>query len=91
VNDGTKRANDTANSLGQIVTNVVRVAEVVDRIFIASKHQAESIEHINTGITLISNVVQSNSATSQQSAASAEELNSQAHTLKQLIEFFRIK
>jgi len=89
VNDGTKCANDTANSLGCIVGNVAEVAEVIERIHEASKNQAESIGNISTGINEISQVTQSNTATSQESAASAEELNTQAITLKEMVKFFK--
>jgi methyl-accepting chemotaxis protein len=89
VKDGTKCANDTANSLGQIVGNVAEVAGVVEKIHEASKNQAESIGSISNGINEISHVTQNNTASSQESAASAEELNTQATTLKEMVKFFK--
>jgi methyl-accepting chemotaxis protein len=89
VQEGTKRANDTATSLSHIVGNVAEVAEVIDRIYTASNQQAESIGGINSGIVEISQVVQRNTANSQESAASAQELNAQAQTLKEMVRFFK--
>ncbi|MCL2200032.1 MAG: methyl-accepting chemotaxis protein [Defluviitaleaceae bacterium] len=89
VSDGTDRANSTAASLNNIATNVVEVAAVVDKIYNASVQQADSINTISGGIGQISQVVQRNSATSEQSAASSEQLSSQAHTLQQMIGFFK--
>jgi methyl-accepting chemotaxis protein len=89
VDEGTKRARDTASSLEQIVENVITVADVIEKIRDASIQQAEAISHVSIGINQISSVIQSNSATSEESAAASEELSSQSETLKEMISFFK--
>ncbi|MCL1862558.1 MAG: methyl-accepting chemotaxis protein [Defluviitaleaceae bacterium] len=89
VQEGTSRANQTAESLHQIVANVVDVVEVVEKIHEASILQAEALSAISAGIDSISRTVQNSSASSHQSAASSEELKSQSETLKQMIGFFK--
>lgn len=89
VEEGTKLANSTAESLLLVVDNAKVVSEAVDRIAEASDNQAEATGQITEGINQIAGVVESNSATSQESAAASEELSSQADLLKELVERFK--
>lgn len=89
VEDGTKLANLTAESLLLVVDNAKVVSEAVAEIAEASDSQAEATGQITEGINQIAGVVESNSATSQESAASSEELSSQADMLKELVERFK--
>ena len=91
VEEGTKGAKATADTLNNIVRNVVDVAEVLDKIHDAGNNQADAINKINTGVNQIAQIVQSNTATSEESAATSEELSSQAEMLKQMIAFFKTK
>ncbi|MCL2499672.1 MAG: methyl-accepting chemotaxis protein [Defluviitaleaceae bacterium] len=90
VKDGTHRANSTAESMNQIVGNVIEVAGVINKIYDASELQAESIGYMKNGINQISQVVQKNAAISEESAASSQELSSQASVLREMIGFFKI-
>ena len=67
------------------------MSNLVSDINNASNEQAADIAQINEGINLVSQVVQANSATSEESAAASEELSSQAETLRELIERFKVK
>lgn len=89
--DGTKIAKETAEALEKIVEGVQTVSNLVGDINSASNEQAAAIAQVNEGISLVSQVVQANSATSEESAAASEELSSQAETLKELIERFKVK
>nr|WP_319487279.1 methyl-accepting chemotaxis protein [uncultured Caproiciproducens sp.] len=88
VKNGTNIANETAQSLNLIIDSAQKTTDLVDQISKASKEQSFSINQVTTGVDQISAVVQTNSATSEESAASSEELNSQAQTLKMLVERF---
>lgn len=88
---GTKIANETAEALNSIVTDVSKVANLVSDISTASNEQASGIEQINQGIIQVSEVVQSNSASSEESAAASEELSSQAELLKDLVSNFKTR
>ncbi|MCB2298997.1 HAMP domain-containing methyl-accepting chemotaxis protein [Clostridium tagluense] len=88
---GTKIANNTAESLDQIVLGVSKAATLVGEIAAASNEQATAIYQINKGIEQVSDVVQTNSATAEQSAAASQELSSQAEMLKSMVGKFRLK
>ncbi len=89
VNNGTKIANETAQSLHTIIDGVNKTSILIDQISKASNEQATSINQVTLGVDQISAVVQTNSATSEESAASSEELNSQAQLLKELVQMFK--
>lgn len=88
VENGTKLADDTAQSLLRSVEYAKVVADTVDKISIASNEQASSIAQVTQGVDQISSVVQTNSATAEESAAASEELSGQAQMLKSLISRF---
>ncbi|MBE6829866.1 MAG: hypothetical protein E7519_06620 [Ruminococcaceae bacterium] len=90
VKNGTRIANETANSLLLVVDNTKEVADIVDQISRASKQQADSIGQITSGVEQISSVVQTNSATAEESTAASEELSGQAQTMKELVGKFKL-
>lgn len=91
VETGIKIANQTAEALQKIVSEVTNATDLVGSIAVASKEQASSIEQLNQGISQVSQVVQHNAATSEESAAASEELASQAGYLKEIISSFKVK
>lgn len=91
VEKGTQIASDTAKTLGNIVSNVDKVAGLIENIAAASNEQATGITQINQGLEQVSKVVQTNSATAEQSAAASQELSGQAGLLKGNVEKFKLK
>ena len=91
IENGTKIADETANSLLEVVEKVNAVSEKIDEIASASEEQATAVTQLKTGIEQISAVVQTNSATSEESASASEELSGQAQMLKQIIGAFKLK
>ena len=91
VENGSRIANETAQSLGEIVSGVDEVAAAIDEISKASNAQANSVGQVSQGIDQISAVVQNNSATAEQSAAASEELSGQAQMLKSLVSQFTLR
>jgi len=88
---GTKIADQTAESLRDILDQIEKVTTLVSNIAQASNDQASEIAQINQGIEQVSQVVQTNSATAEESAAASEELSGQAEMLKQMVDAFKIK
>ncbi|NLT15341.1 MAG: HAMP domain-containing protein [Clostridiales bacterium] len=90
VEAGMKIAKQTAQALGDIVSQVESAANLVHMISTATQEQALGIEQINQGVNQVSQVVQTNAATSEESAAASEELSSQAHQLKESVSIFKL-
>ena len=90
VENGSKIADKTAQSLSRVVEHVEKVSETVKHISEASIRQSEGITQAKIGVDQISSVIQTNSATSEESAAASEELSGQAETLKELVEQFKL-
>lgn len=91
VENGTQIADDTAQSLLQVVNDVNEMTSIIGLISEASSDQANSISQITIGMDQISSVVQTNSATAEESAAASEELSSQSQLMKMLVGRFRLK
>lgn len=91
VENGTKIANQTAKSLGNIVNDVTKVTDLVAEIASASNEQALGIEQVNSGLTQIDQVTQANTAGAEESASAAQTLSSQADSVKQLLSRFKLR
>lgn len=91
VENGSRIADETAESLIGVVKQIESIVTTVDRISNVSDEQAESIKQVTTGVEQISSVVQMNSATAEESAAASEELSAQATTMKQLVSRFTLR
>lgn len=91
ISKGSKLAEDTANALETIVTNIEQIVGLISNIADASNEQATAITQIDQAIGQVSQVVQSNSATSEQCAAASEELSNQAMRLRELISKFKLR
>ncbi|MDT8447807.1 MAG: methyl-accepting chemotaxis protein [bacterium] len=64
---------------------MTEVKSMVENILRASKEQAGGVLQVSTALVEMDKVTQSNAATAEESAAAAEELNSQADSLRSLI------
>lgn len=90
VEDGSQIADKTAEALGEIVTGVGKVTDLVAEIAAASNEQAQGIAEINTALGQIDQVTQQNTANAEESAAAAEELSSQAEQLRGMLRRFQL-
>lgn len=82
-------AEQAGKLLTQLVPDIKKTAELVQHISLASNQQNIGVEQINTTITQLDNVIQQNSASSEEFASTSEELSAQAHSLVDLIQFFK--
>jgi len=88
---GARISNETAASLGEIVSGINESGQIVGRIAKASNEQNAAISEINKGIEQVAQVVQQNSATAEESAAASEEMSSQSELLLGLVLKFKLK
>ncbi|WP_373266481.1 methyl-accepting chemotaxis protein [Hungatella hathewayi] len=91
VENGTRIAKETAQSMLVAVEGARDVTDTIDRISSASELQAQSILQITQGVDQISSVVQTTSATAEESAASSEQMMGQAEYLKESVGYFQLK
>jgi methyl-accepting chemotaxis protein len=85
VTEGTKLVDESGNVLGEIVTGVKKVTDVVAEIAASSREQASGIEQVNKAMTAMDGMTQQNAALVEQASAAAQALTEQATMLTQLI------
>ncbi|MCI9531341.1 MAG: methyl-accepting chemotaxis protein [Lachnospiraceae bacterium] len=88
---GSKLAEDTSESLSEIMEKIEKVVDLTQSIATASNDQATAVTQIDQAINQVSQVTQTNSATSEQCAAASEELSNQAATLRTLVGNYKLK
>jgi methyl-accepting chemotaxis protein len=91
VEDGTKIAVQTSESLEQIVVGAAKVADYLAEIAAASNEQALGVEQVNTGLSQVDQVTQAMSANAEETAAASEELSAQSERLMEVLNRFRFK
>lgn len=91
VENGTKIAADTEESMRALLEKIGEIVEKIEIIAVASEKQKESIESIDSNVEQISVVVQNNSGAAEEYAATSEELSAQAAGLKELVENFKFR
>jgi len=91
VNEGMKRATDTATSLDKILQNVMDVSSVVEEIFKSSEEQSIAISQVESALCQISSLIQKDAASSEETAAAAEELDAQVISLQQKLSYFKTR
>jgi methyl-accepting chemotaxis protein len=88
---GVSIANETAESLAEIVTGINVNSSIVGEIARSSEEQTVAIDQINKGIEQVAQVVARNSGTAQESAAASQEMSGQAAVLEDLVSQFKLK
>ncbi|MFZ6772382.1 methyl-accepting chemotaxis protein [Undibacterium sp. SXout7W] len=90
VNAGGVLVDETGSTMGQIVTSVKQVADIMNEISAASSEQSNGIEQVNIAITQIDQVTQHNAALVEEAAAAAQSLQEQADKLTNVVSIFKI-
>ncbi|MEO5337033.1 MAG: nitrate- and nitrite sensing domain-containing protein [Magnetospirillum sp. WYHS-4] len=75
--------------LGEIVTGVKKVADIVSEIAAASREQSTGLDEVNTAVSQMDEMTQQNAAMVEESTAAAQSLANQAQELLRLVAFFR--
>ncbi|MBQ3104951.1 MAG: methyl-accepting chemotaxis protein [Lachnospiraceae bacterium] len=90
VNKGTVVAGDTAKQLERVVQDSEQVTKVIGDMADNLRVQLEGFQQIISGVDQINDVVQTNSALSEESAAASQEMNTQAESLKEMMDQFKV-
>jgi methyl-accepting chemotaxis protein len=90
VSDGARLVDQSGKVLGDIVTGVQKVTDVMGEIAASSMEQASGIEQVNRAVTSMDSVTQQNAALVEQASAAAHTLTEQAANLTGLIARYRL-
>ncbi len=88
--DGEATARQVAGQLGEIVSGIGKVSDLVSEIAAAAKEQAGGIEQVSRAVTEMDKVTQQNAASSEESSSAASELSSQAEELAAMVGAFQL-
>jgi methyl-accepting chemotaxis protein len=87
---GTKIAEETSVSLGEIVDGINESSVIVSNIAVSSEEQYRAIDEINSGIDQVAQVIQQNTATAEESASISAELSNMSLELEGHIQQFKL-
>ena len=87
---GTRLVHDAGNTMGEIVSSVQRVTDVLGEITAAASEQRDGIAQVNQAIGGLDQMTQQNAALVEESAAAAESLKAQAEHLAQAMQVFKL-
>ncbi|HTH44240.1 MAG TPA: methyl-accepting chemotaxis protein [Oxalicibacterium sp.] len=90
VDAGGKLVDQAGATMGEIVTSVKRVADIMGEISSASQEQSSGIEQINQAITQMDEMTQQNAALVEQAAAAAQSMQDQAVELSRAVSTFKL-
>jgi methyl-accepting chemotaxis protein len=90
VDMGFKQVKEAGDTMGEIVTSVKRVTDIMDEISAASVEQSAGIDQVNQAITQMDEVTQQNASLVEESAAASTSLEEQAQSLMQAVGVFKL-
>jgi methyl-accepting chemotaxis protein len=87
---GSKLVEQAGSTMGEVVSSVKRVTDIVGEISSATQEQSTGLEEINRAIAQMDEVTQQNSALVEQAASAATSLQEQAARLSQTVSVFKL-
>ncbi len=90
VETGGKLVDEAGKTMGDIVTSVKRVTDIMSEIAAASQEQSSGIEQVNQAVAQMDEVTQQNASLVEEAAAAAESLQEQAARLAEAVSVFRL-
>ncbi|MBL0277307.1 MAG: MCP four helix bundle domain-containing protein [Anaeromyxobacter sp.] len=88
--EGEASAKQVAGKLGEIVTGIGKVTDIVAEISAAAKEQSSGIDQVNQAVAEMDKVTQQNAASAEESSSAASELNGQAEELAAMVGAFNL-
>ncbi|MDH5831347.1 methyl-accepting chemotaxis protein [Luteimonas sp. M1R5S18] len=89
VRHGNQLVDQAGRTMGEIVTSVKRVTDIIADISAASQEQSAGIEQVNQVITQMDESTQQNAALVEEATAAARSMEQQAGQLVQTVAIFR--
>ena len=91
VRHGNDLVGQAGRTMGEIVTSVKRVTDIIADISAASQEQSAGIEQVNQAITQMDESTQQNAALVEEATAAARSMEQQAGQLVQAVAAFRLE
>ena len=91
VEQGNALADQAGKTMGEIVTSVKRVTDIIADISAASQEQSAGIEQVNQAITQMDESTQQNAALVEEATAAARSMEQQSEHLVQTVAVFRLE
>jgi methyl-accepting chemotaxis protein len=89
VEEGTKLANQSGDTLGEIITAVKKVSDIISEIAAANQEQSLGIRQVNKSISQMDEMTQKNAVLVEEAATTSSAMKEQALSLKEQIAFFK--
>lgn len=90
IDAGSNLVDEAGKTMGEIVTSVKQVTDIMGEIAAASHEQSAGIEQVNQAVTQMDEVTQQNAALVEQAAAAAQSLQDQAIRLARAVALFKL-
>ena len=90
VTDGSRLVTDSGRTLGEIVTSVKKVSDIVAEIAAASREQSAGIEQVNRAVMQMDQITQQNAALVEETIASAQVMTGQVRDLNETLARFKV-
>ncbi|MEM5430410.1 methyl-accepting chemotaxis protein [Cupriavidus oxalaticus] len=87
---GTRQADEAGISMGEIVSRIQRMTQMIGEISSASAEQATGIGQVDDAVSQLDVVTQQNAALVEESAAAADSLRQQAARLAEVVSVFKL-
>jgi methyl-accepting chemotaxis protein len=91
VTDGSELVRQAGSTMGEIVTSVQRVTDIMADISAASQEQSSGIEQVNQTVTQMDETTQQNAALVEEATAAARSMEEQARQLVEAVAMFRLE
>jgi methyl-accepting chemotaxis protein len=87
---GSRQAAEAGQAMSEIVSQVVKVTDLIGEIASAAAEQSNGIGQVNQAVTQMDQVTQQNAALVEESAAAANSLSHQAQRLAEAVSVFKL-
>ena len=90
VEAGNEQVGAAGRTMGEVVGQVKRVADLINEISAASSEQSKGIAQVGEAVNQLDQVTQQNAALVEESASAAESLSAQARQLAETVASFKL-
>lgn len=91
VTEGSNLVNQSGKTLGEIVSAVKHVSDIILEISAASEEQASGIDQVNRAIMVVDETTQQNAALVEQVTSASQAMKSQAEELLRRMALFKVE